>query len=97
MNAAVELQPEAWTRLLRSRERMPHALLLHGPQGVGKLALAELFAQLLLCEKPQPAMPCGTCGWWPITASAPARASARNSVTTVGCASPRYSTGPWWT
>lgn len=61
MNAAVELQPEAWKRLLQSRERVPHALLLHGPQGVGKLALAELFAQFLLCEKPQPAMPCGKC------------------------------------
>lgn len=48
---------------LRSRlERLPHALLLHGPRGVGKLALAERIAQLLLCEHAEaPRRPCGTC------------------------------------
>jgi len=58
---AGELQPQAWKRLLQCRERVPHALLLHGPQGVGKFELAELFAQLLLCERPQPEKPCGKC------------------------------------
>jgi DNA polymerase-3 subunit delta' len=43
-------------------DRLPHALLVHGPRGVGKLALAERMAQLLLCEHAQPAQrPCGSC------------------------------------
>jgi len=42
--------------------RLPHALLIHGPQGVGKLALAEKIAQLLLCEARDAARkPCGAC------------------------------------
>jgi DNA polymerase III subunit delta' len=57
-----ELQKDAWSSLAAKRNRLPHALLLHGAPGVGKLALAERFAQLLLCEKPgQGANPCGTC------------------------------------
>ena len=48
--------------LKKARERLPHALLIHGPRGVGKLALAERFAQLLLCEHRDPAArPCGKC------------------------------------
>jgi DNA polymerase-3 subunit delta' len=44
------------------RDALPHALLIHGPQGVGKLALAERIAQLILCEAPSEARkPCGKC------------------------------------
>lgn len=43
-------QLSAWDQLLVMRARLPHALLIHGPEGIGKLALAEHFAQLLLCE-----------------------------------------------
>ena len=44
------------------RERLPHALLLHGVAGVGKLALAEQFARLLVCENRQGGgLPCGSC------------------------------------
>lgn len=44
------------------RNRLPHALLLHGVPGVGKLALAEQFARLLVCENPQRKdQPCGRC------------------------------------
>jgi DNA polymerase-3 subunit delta' len=46
-------------------ERLPHALLVYGPRGVGKLALAERMAQLLLCEgKPRPCDTCDACRWF---------------------------------
>jgi DNA polymerase-3 subunit delta' len=42
--------------------RLPHALLVHGAPGVGKLALAERMTQLLLCEHAESARrPCGEC------------------------------------
>src|SRR3979409_636893 len=48
--------------LKRRLETLPHALLLHGPRGVGKLALAERTAQLILCEAEDAARrPCGAC------------------------------------
>jgi len=56
-----------WTQpilesLKAMRDRLPHALLLHGPRGVGKLELAERVAQYLLCEHADPAArPCDKC------------------------------------
>ncbi|MEW6131791.1 MAG: DNA polymerase III subunit delta' [Pseudomonadota bacterium] len=51
-----------WPRLMAMRQRMPHALLLAGPQGVGKRELARAWAQSLLCEQPQPdGDACGKC------------------------------------
>ena len=41
-------------------ERFPHALLIHGARGTGKLALAEHTAQFLLCEDAA-RRPCGRC------------------------------------
>lgn len=55
-------QSETWEHLVRMLDRLPHALLLHGPEGTGKLALAEHFTQMLLCEgAARGADPCGTC------------------------------------
>ena len=42
--------------------RMPHALLLMGPAGLGKGLFAERLAQVLLCRAGRPAgSPCGVC------------------------------------
>jgi DNA polymerase-3 subunit delta' len=51
-----------WSRLLAMRQRLPHAVLLAGPRGVGKRELAQAWAQSLLCERPQPdGEACGVC------------------------------------
>ncbi len=43
-------------------QRIPHALLLHGPSGIGKHLLARAFAQYLHCMSPTPeGEPCGKC------------------------------------
>jgi DNA polymerase III subunit delta' len=46
--------------------RLPHALLVYGPQGVGKLALAERVAHMLLCEGAgkKPCQACDACRWF---------------------------------
>ena len=55
-------QYQATKRLEEMVPRLPHAILIHGPRGVGKLALAEFFAQRLLCEVEAPGeAPCGRC------------------------------------
>lgn len=42
--------------------RIPHALLLHGPAGIGKFMLARTFAQYLHCQSPTAdGEPCGCC------------------------------------
>ncbi len=52
---------QPWTQLVARRENLPQALLIHGPRGIGKLALARTFAQLILCEAPGAKTPCGKC------------------------------------
>jgi DNA polymerase III subunit delta' len=52
----------SWQRLLSTRSRPAQALLLAGPRGVGKGALALAWAQALLCEAPSPdGAACGSC------------------------------------
>lgn len=61
----VELHP--WNhaqaqRLMAEMNRLPHALLLAGPTGLGKNAFAWYLTRRLLCTQPTPeAEPCGTC------------------------------------
>jgi DNA polymerase-3 subunit delta' len=61
-------QTESWQALQGLRARLPHALLLKGAQGIGKLDLALNFARSLLCEKPNPdgtaCNVCGSCHWF---------------------------------
>ncbi|WP_019141017.1 DNA polymerase III subunit delta' [Noviherbaspirillum massiliense] len=61
-------QAAAWGRLQRLHGRMPHAILFHGPEGIGKSTLAEWLAQSLLCPNRTPeghaCGQCESCGWF---------------------------------
>jgi len=61
-------QNELWQRWIGLRARLPHALLLKGPQGVGKLDFAMAVAQSLLCREPQEGGlacdSCPSCHWF---------------------------------
>ena len=48
------------TRLLLEN-KLPHAIMLCGPRGAGKLPLALAFAQMLLCQHPTEDGACGNC------------------------------------
>jgi DNA polymerase-3 subunit delta' len=60
-------QHDLWQHLILLRERMPHAILLHGRQGTGKQVFAQTLADALLCESPDAkGFACGqcvSCGW----------------------------------
>ncbi|MDD2886019.1 MAG: DNA polymerase III subunit delta' [Dechloromonas sp.] len=58
----IELHNPVWQALQERRQRLPHALLLIGQNGLGKFELARHFAAALLCEAPGRAQQaCGTC------------------------------------
>jgi DNA polymerase III subunit delta' len=61
-------QEQAWTQLQQMRVRLPHAILFHGPAGIGKADFIEAFAQALLCENLRPdghaCGECASCGWF---------------------------------
>lgn len=57
-------QNSIWRSLIRyaDLDRVPHALLLSGAEGIGKLNLALCFANYLLCTGPRiPQFRCGRC------------------------------------
>lgn len=61
-------QSEIWRQLSQARESLPHALLLQGRRGVGKLDFARALAQALLCETPlvsgEGCGRCQACNWF---------------------------------
>lgn len=61
-------QNDTWSKLQGLRSRLPHALLLKGPSGVGKLDLAMQFSQSLLCRTPvdgrEACGQCDACHWY---------------------------------
>ena len=48
-------------RSMADSGRVPHALMLHGPSGVGKMQAAMAFAQYLFCTDRQGGDSCGRC------------------------------------
>lgn len=56
-------QQEIKSRLIRTvtEQRIPHAQLLRGPEGVGKLGLAIAYAQYICCENRGASDSCGVC------------------------------------
>jgi DNA polymerase-3 subunit delta' len=56
-----------WEQLQSRRGQLPHALLLHGPSGIGKSEFALALAASLLCETPQQGglacARCAPCNW----------------------------------
>jgi len=58
---------DQFNALLGRLDRLPHALLLRGREGIGKLAFAEALARSLLCESPLPGRGacgrCAACAW----------------------------------
>jgi DNA polymerase-3 subunit delta' len=61
-------QEQAWSQLQQMRARLPHAILFHGPAGIGKADFIEAFAQSLLCEDVRAdghaCGACGSCNWF---------------------------------
>lgn len=56
-------QEEVKQHLMRllMENKLPHAIMLSGPRGAGKLPLALAFAQTLLCQHPTDDGACGSC------------------------------------
>jgi DNA polymerase-3 subunit delta' len=60
------MKPYPWhraalERLLADRARLPHALLVHGPAGIGKAEFSRALAAGTLCESPRAGLACEAC------------------------------------
>lgn len=56
-------QGDQWQHIeqLLTVQRLPHALLLSGPNGIGKGRFAQALAHYLMCEQPVSGTACGQC------------------------------------
>ncbi|MCX7172500.1 MAG: DNA polymerase III subunit delta' [Proteobacteria bacterium] len=71
LNNIYEWQKPLWRQLFNDTKSMPHAMLMGGPEGFGKLAFAHAVAARLLCEQPNEAVGadsvacglCSSCNW----------------------------------
>lgn len=56
-------QQSEWQHLRAqlANKKLPHALLIAGPKGIGKRHLADAFTQLVLCQTPIEGVPCASC------------------------------------
>ena len=52
---------EPLAHLSAQADTLPHALLIHGPRGVGKRALGETLSRNLMCLMPTASGACGKC------------------------------------
>lgn len=61
-------QSPSWDQLQAMTDKMPHAILFHGPLGIGKADFVTAFARSLLCEaRTSDGHACGacvSCGWF---------------------------------
>jgi len=85
----VRWHQDEFRHLAARKAGLPHALLIHGPRGIGKLNFARALAQALLCESPltngDACGSCGACAWFAngghpdFCQTEPARASEEES------------------
>ena len=63
INSTLLINNRNWGRIIRSwnSEKLPHALLFHGPEGTGKEGHALELAALLNCNAITNDEPCGSC------------------------------------
>lgn len=52
---------KASLRAMADSNNMPHAIMLCGPSGIGKMCVARAFMQYAHCLRPENGEPCGTC------------------------------------
>jgi DNA polymerase-3 subunit delta' len=71
VSAPMPWQAQGWQRLGQQIDQgqLPHALLLSGPEHIGKSRLALALARLLLCAQPAAGLNCGHCHACKLSAS----------------------------
>jgi len=68
INAIYPWQNAVWQQLNNNRQKLPHAILLHGQAGIGKFHFAKKLSQSLLCKNPseqgKSCEICSSCHWF---------------------------------